>query len=201
MLPHERRARRHRQRVGRQHRVLDLAAIDRDVRQLVEGGVGPGVRVGIRGAADEEFPQFLAGGVVEGGVLEREVNAGFEGEVEGGDAVGGEEDDALVVFQGAEEDCGDGQCMSVPNGFDEDVRDTKQLRVRSCAVRCSRKTSASSMSTIAFQVVASMSAVFRLDSTDSGVTPSSPELMTYSGRRAWSAIHSAVKVLPTPGSP
>ena len=58
----------------------------------------PGLRVGVCGAADEEFPEFFPGGMVEGRVFEGEVDARFKGEVEGGDAVGGEEDDALIVF-------------------------------------------------------------------------------------------------------
>lgn len=46
-------------------------------------------------------PDFGAGGRV----LQRHVDAGFYGFVEDGDAVGGEEHDALEVFELAEEDC------------------------------------------------------------------------------------------------
>jgi len=45
-----------------------------------------------------------AGGARQGGVFEDEVDAGGDGFVEDGDAVGGEEEDALEEFELAEED-------------------------------------------------------------------------------------------------
>ena len=53
---------------------------------------------------EEEVPDFGAAGAVEGGQAEGDVHAGLEGLVEGADAVGCEEEDAVEVFEGAEED-------------------------------------------------------------------------------------------------
>lgn len=53
----------------------------------------------------EVAPDVLAGGRVEARVVQGDVDAGLKGDVEGGDAVGGEDDDAGVVLEGAEEDC------------------------------------------------------------------------------------------------
>jgi hypothetical protein len=98
--------------------------------------------------------------------------------------------------------------------------ETSPFRSRSCKLLCSRKISASSIRTMAFQVVAKSSASFKLLSTNLGSTPSSPQVMVYSGRLVWSATLSvyylvsslssyswglyhapAVSVLPTPGTP
>jgi len=49
-------------------------------------------------------PEVGAGGACQGGVFEDEVDAGGDGFVEDGDAVGGEEEDALEEFELAEED-------------------------------------------------------------------------------------------------
>ncbi len=49
-------------------------------------------------------PEVGAGGARQGGVFEDEVYAGGDGFVEDGDAVGGEEEDALEEFELAEED-------------------------------------------------------------------------------------------------
>lgn len=48
---------------------------------------------------------MAAGGNGEIGVLHGDVDAGLESRVDVVDAVGGEEEDALVVFQHAEQDC------------------------------------------------------------------------------------------------
>ena len=58
-----------------------------------------------RGNGQEAFlPEDTAGGERRGTVLQREVDAGFDGHVKNADAVGGQEDDALEVFEGSEED-------------------------------------------------------------------------------------------------
>jgi hypothetical protein len=49
-------------------------------------------------------PDGGAAGGVERRVVQGDLDAGLEGAVEGADAVGGEEEDAGVVFEGAEED-------------------------------------------------------------------------------------------------
>lgn len=53
---------------------------------------------------EEEDPDFGTAGLVEDGEAEGDVDAGLEGLVEGADTVGGEEEDTVEVFQGAEED-------------------------------------------------------------------------------------------------
>ena len=58
-------------------------------------------------------PELAAGGEARREVLQGEVDAGFDGFVEDGDAVGGEEDDALEVFEGAEEDWWGGRLVGV----------------------------------------------------------------------------------------
>lgn len=60
---------------------------------------------------EEDGPDFGAAGAVQGGEAEGDVHAGLEGLVEGADAVGCEEEDAVEVFEGAEEDCGGGGDM------------------------------------------------------------------------------------------
>ena len=57
------------------------------------------------GSREEVAPDMSAGGNGEIGVLHGDVDAGLEGRVDVVDAVGGEEEDALVVFQHAEENC------------------------------------------------------------------------------------------------
>ena len=54
---------------------------------------------------EEEVPDLGATGAVEGGQAEGDVHAGLEGLVKGADAVGCEEENAVEVFEGAEEDC------------------------------------------------------------------------------------------------
>lgn len=92
-----------RQHLRRLHRTLNLSPIQLDRAQLIQ----------IRGADiafffgqthDEVGPDLAAGRGGEDFVVEGDVDAGFEGWVEGFDAVGGQEHDAFVVFEEAEED-------------------------------------------------------------------------------------------------
>lgn len=55
----------------------------------------------MREVFEEEAPDFGAAVPVQGGEAERDVDAGLEGLVEGSDAVGGEEQDSIEVFQRA----------------------------------------------------------------------------------------------------
>ena len=56
--------------------------------------------------ADEDAPDFAPVGLDEAGVVEGELDTGFEGFVKVADAVASEDEDALVVFEDAEEDFG-----------------------------------------------------------------------------------------------
>ncbi len=57
---------------------------------------------------EEEAPDAGATLAVEGGQAEGDMDAGLEGLVESADAVGGEEEDAVEVVEGAEEDGDEG---------------------------------------------------------------------------------------------
>ncbi|KAK1245927.1 hypothetical protein MKX07_004996 [Trichoderma sp. CBMAI-0711] len=70
-----------------------------------------------------EAEDFGGLGLVEGRVVEGEVDAGLEGLVDGADAVGGEEEEAVVVLEDAEEDGDEGVARHVLLGAlgEEDV--------------------------------------------------------------------------------
>lgn len=55
---------------------------------------------------EQVVPDLSAGGVVETGVADRDVDARHEGFVEVADAVCGQEQNSLEVVQGTEEDYG-----------------------------------------------------------------------------------------------
>lgn len=63
---------------------------------------------------EEEDPDLGAARLVEDGQAEGDVDAGLEGLVEGADAVGGEEEDAVEVFERTEEDCK--RCLAFTSG-------------------------------------------------------------------------------------
>lgn len=106
------------QRHGALERVPDLSAVPHgaDGRTLALlrleerlGVVNDVARVEVDEAARVELVEVRLpdpAGVLprEGRVVQREVEAGLEGLVEDADAVAGEEEDAFVVFEGAEED-------------------------------------------------------------------------------------------------
>lgn len=94
----------------RAHAVADLAPVERlpaprgggvalQVLQLRRGQV---LRAGE--FVEEEHPDLGAARLVEDGQAEGDVDAGLEGLVEGADAVGREEEDAVEVLERAEED-------------------------------------------------------------------------------------------------
>lgn len=105
-----------RQRYGRLEGVLDLAAVPRGLAFPVQLLVVflrvfvDLVRFGVEGflALGESFevhlPDLEGGAFVEGGVVEADMDPGFEGFVEVADFVGGEEEDAGVELQDSEED-------------------------------------------------------------------------------------------------
>src|SRR5436305_1931191 len=72
-------------------------------------------------------------------------------------------------------------------GSGKDALETILLRSRSLSERCSRKTSASSRSSTAFQRVAISRILESLASMSSGARPRSPALMVYNGARMVSA--------------
>ena len=115
-----------RQRLRRADTILDLAPIQHRLGEAIV------VRlcelnsldaVELTDALEEHDPDGLAGLVGEFGVAQGDVDAGLEGVVEGLDAVGGEEEDALEVFEQAQEDGDEGIAVDVLDGalFEEDV--------------------------------------------------------------------------------
>lgn len=100
--------RRHEHR--RAHRIPDLAAIEILFAPLVaderlkSGDLGGIEEVKARHVVEEDGPDLGAAGAVEGGQAQCHVNAGLEGLVEGADAVRCEEEDAVEVLEGTEED-------------------------------------------------------------------------------------------------
>ena len=95
-----------RQRQRRVDAVRDLAPVHGRALDFVQDGVQvrePAARLR-RDREQLVAPQLAARGLARGRVLQREVDARLDGFVEGGDAVRGQEDDALEVFEGAEED-------------------------------------------------------------------------------------------------
>ena len=86
----------------RLHHTLDLPSIQLQPRQLLQIVV-PDITSPWQ-FDDEVRPDLATGGEVEGWVREPYVNAGVEGEVQGGDAVGCQDHDAVKIFEFAEED-------------------------------------------------------------------------------------------------
>ena len=136
-------------------------------------------------------PDLGARGVVEFVVAEGQVDARFEGLVELVDAVCGEEEDALEVVEGSEEDfCALavelGEYVVCVCGLPE----TMLLRCRSFFERFSRYTSASSKRTIASQSFALRKYCSRLFSSSSGSCPRSAAVMFKRGLPVNSATDS-----------
>lgn len=117
------------------------------------------------------------------------MDARFEGLVELVDAVCGEEEDALEVIEGSEEDF-----HVLENGLGEwnvcGLPDTMLLRCRSFLERFSRYTSASSRRTIASQSLALRKYCSRLFSSNSGSCPRSAAVMFRRGLPVNSATDS-----------
>ena len=103
-----------RQRLRTPDQILDLPSIQLVAREHVELVLAE-VRDGhlLAHHGDEHAPDGLLGAVRELAVAQGDVDAGLEGVVEGFDAVGGEEEDALEVLEEAEEDgdCGDSSVL------------------------------------------------------------------------------------------
>ncbi|QBZ55152.1 hypothetical protein PoMZ_00044 [Pyricularia oryzae] len=158
---------------------------------------------------DKGPPHLLAFFVFEGRVAQLHVDARDEGVVKGSDAVGGQEQNAAVELEGAEEAwicdaLSEMACQRKKPRFSlggEHLPATRLLRTRSCVERRSIKTSASSMSSTAPQLVAVLKFLSRFLSTWIGSVPMSLDVRTIKGRLTYSAMHSAVKVFPTPGLP
>lgn len=97
-----------REHLRRLHRTLDLPPIQLNRAQRIQvRRADIAFRVGK--PHEEVRPDLAAGGWGEDFVVEGHVDAGLERGIEGFDAVGGEEHDAFVVFEEAEEDCGWGR--------------------------------------------------------------------------------------------
>jgi len=92
-----------RQHLRRLDRTLDLPSIQLNRAQLIQVRSAD-IAFLFGKTHDEVGPDLAAGGLGEDFVVEGDVDAGFEGGVEGFDAVGGQEHDAFVVFEEAEED-------------------------------------------------------------------------------------------------
>ncbi len=132
---------------GGGQRVADLAAVHLVAGQFVHVGDDV-VRINflVIGAQDidEIAPDLAAARGVEGWVVQGELDAGFEGLVEGADAVGCQDQNAVIILKGAEKHwisvsrCLQGSCLQIA------LPDTRLLRSRSCKDLSSRKTSASS---------------------------------------------------------
>ena len=107
-----------RQHLGGFEHVLDLPAVEIDLGEGVELGGAQAA-----GLADEGVPDVAAAGGRQGGVLHADVDAGVEGVVDVADAVGGEEEDALVVLEDAQEDGDHLVALEVGGGagLEEDV--------------------------------------------------------------------------------
>ena len=94
-----------RERLRAAHQILDLPPIQRVSRQHLEVRVAEARDAHLLAHhVDEHGPDGLLGFVRELAVAQGDVDARLEGVVEGFDAVGGEEEDALEVFEEAEED-------------------------------------------------------------------------------------------------
>ena len=97
----------HGQRLSRAHAVLDLAPVQAMLAQAIEvvlpehGRLDP---VQLLDLLEEHLPDGAARFEGEFGVAQGDVDAGLEGVVEGLDPVGGEEEDALEVFEEPQED-------------------------------------------------------------------------------------------------
>lgn len=83
--------------------VLDLATVELDVRQLIQPR-SVDVELLVPGPLDEVVPDLPARLGLEVSVREEEVDPGLERVVQAGDAVGGQEADALVVLELGQED-------------------------------------------------------------------------------------------------
>lgn len=119
-----------RQQVGHLHSVLDLPTVEVQVaqthnvllRHLVHG-LAQELLVGVDSAREEGLPDGGAAVAVQVGVLEGHVDTTLKGRVHVLDAVGGEEEDTLVVLEHAEEDADDAVAVHVGGGtgLEEDV--------------------------------------------------------------------------------
>lgn len=89
--------------MGALDQVLDLPAIQRDLGQLVQAG-GVDVELLVPSPLDEVVPDLPARLGLEVAVREEQVDPGLERVVQAGDAVGGQEADALVVLELGQED-------------------------------------------------------------------------------------------------
>lgn len=94
--------------------------------------------------------------------------------IKGADTVGSEEEDARIVFQGAEEDCGALGLGGEGEGWKEEIPATRLLRSKFSVWRASRKTSASSIRRMQPHRLARAKFFSRRLSTTSAVDPRSP---------------------------
>jgi hypothetical protein len=123
------------------------------------------------------------------------MDAGFERGVERLYSISGEKEDPFIILEQAKENCPRlvKRCISKIS-LSKDLLETRLFLSRSLVLRCSRKTSASSMRTIAFHEVARSRAACRFSSTIAGDIPSSPQLIVYRGLLVISATLS-VKII------
>ena len=85
-------------------RILNLAAVHVAVGQLVQVLVAEIVLLAIGGRFEKVGPHVSARGCAELVVVHADVNTRLESGIDVFDSVGGEEEDAFVVFQDAKED-------------------------------------------------------------------------------------------------
>lgn len=107
------------------------------------------MRRGRRCLGEELCPEVAAGEAREGVVFDCEVDAEAGGVVTDANAIGGEERDAVVVLEHEQEILEEDVRwpFSTARGI-EDVLETRLLRCKPFMVRCSKKTSASSIDTM-----------------------------------------------------
>jgi hypothetical protein len=143
--------------------VLDLAAVQGQLREPVQV-LRRDIELVLAEMLKEVVPDLLARVVVEVMVREEQVDARLEGVVDAREAVGRQEEDALVVLELGEEDwaC---QQRPVSGCLGEDLLDTSSFLFRLSSRRSPRKTSASSSSSMAFHSRQSSRACVRAGST------------------------------------
>ena len=84
--------------------ILNLTAIHVIVRQLIQVFVTETVLLAIEGRTEKIDPNMSARGCAEFVILHADVDARLESRIDVVDSVGGEEENAFVVFQYAKED-------------------------------------------------------------------------------------------------
>lgn len=118
------------QQISSLEHVLDLATVELQACQSLDlilsdvvGSSAGDLGVEADGAVEEASPDGLAGGSVEGRILEGHVDSALEGRIHVLHAVGREEEDALVVLERSQEDGHDSVALDIVgrSSLEEDV--------------------------------------------------------------------------------